>query len=54
MSVEKACCENDFHELELELEYQDEFPPDSVERYFAHFEGRAAPIIAAFTSGDIR
>lgn len=54
MTVDKACAEAGFYDLDLELEYQDEFPLDSVENALADFESRAAPIFNRMSEGDLR
>lgn len=54
MSVDNACVEVGFYDIELEPEYQDEFPPDSVERALADFEGRASSIFNRMAQGDLQ
>jgi hypothetical protein len=45
LSVRKACTETNFNDLELEEQYQAEFPPRQVERILSVIEGEAEGVI---------
>lgn len=51
MSIDKACAEGGFYEIELAPPHQDEFPSDMIEKALSNFEGRAAPILDHLVKG---
>lgn len=51
MSVDKACAETEFYRMEVEPQYQDEFPPEKVESLLSYFEEKAEGVIKSLLNG---